>query len=223
MSELHIKAKVRESSGKSHARRLRRSGQIPCVLYGIEKDSVQLSLPQREFEKLLSETRSVFVVDYADKKQRTVVKEIQYHPVKGSMIHVDLIRVKAGQELTVSVPLKFVGNAVGVKMGGIFQEIRAELEITCLPKYLPDELEIDITNLEIGDSIHIRDLNFEHITIHAEPDLTICSIVVPKKVEELLPEAEEEEGEEEEAAEPEVISSKARKEEGEEEGESSQG
>jgi large subunit ribosomal protein L25 len=217
MSELHIKAKIRDSAGKSHARRLRRAGEIPCVLYGIEKDNVQLALPRHEFEKLLSETRSVFVVDYGDTKQRTVVKEIQYHPVKGDMIHVDLIRVKAGQELTVSVPLSFVGNAAGVKMGGIFQEIRAELEITCLPKYLPNELEIDISHLEIGDSIHVGDLKFDHITIDAEPELSICSIVVPKKVEELLPEAEEEEGEEEEAAEPEVIGAKAKREEGEEE------
>jgi large subunit ribosomal protein L25 len=177
---------------------------------------VELALPRREFEKLLSETRSVFIVDYEDVEQRAVVREIQYHPVKGNMLHVDLIRVKAGQELTVSVPLKFTGNAEGVKMGGIFQSVRSELDITCLPKYLPNELEIDISHLEIGDSIHIRDLNFEHITINAEPERTVCSIVIPKKVEELLPETEEEEGEEEEAAEPEVIGAKDKK-EGEEE------
>ncbi len=215
MSELHIKATKRESVGKSHARRLRRTGEIPCILYGVEQDSVSLSVSRREFEKLLTETRSVFVVDIDNTEQRTVVKDIQYHPVKGTMIHVDLMRIKAGQEINVSIPLKFTGTAEGEKEGGVFQEIRSELEITCLPKYLIDNLEIDISALNIGDSLRVSDLNFEHITIKADESTVICAVAIPRKIEEEEPEEGELDEFEEEDAEPEVIGAK-KKEDGEE-------
>lgn len=217
MSELHLTANKRESVGKSHARRLRRLGDIPCTLYGADEKSVSLSVSRHEFEKLLTETRSVFVVDVDGAEQRAVVKDIQYHPVKGLMIHVDFMRVKAGQEINVSVPIKFTGTAEGEILGGVFQEIRSELDITCLPKNMPDNLEIEISQLDVGDAIRVSDLNFENITINAEENALICSVVVPRKIEEEVPvEGEEEElEEEEEGAEPEVITAK-KKEDGEE-------
>lgn len=217
MSELHIKANKRESVGKSHARRLRRLGDIPCTLYGAEEKSVSLSVSRHEFEKLLTETRSVFVVDVGGTEQRAVVKDIQYHPVKGLMIHVDFMRVKAGQEINVSVPIKFTGTAEGEQTGGVFQEIRSELDITCLPKNMPDSLEIQISHLDVGDAIRVSDLNFENITINAEENALICTVAIPRKIEEEVPvEGEEEElEEEEEGAEPEVITAK-KKEDGEE-------
>lgn len=220
MSEPNIKATIRESVGKSHARRLRRKGEIPCILYGVEKDTVRLSISHRDFERLLSETRSVFIVDFGDTKQRSVIREIQYHPVKGDMIHVDFLRVKAGQEINVSVPLKFIGNAEGEKLGGVFQELKVDLEITCLPKYLPDNLEIDISELDLGDSIHVSDLNFENITIKAEPSTAVCTVAMPRKIEEELPVEGEEEEIEEEDAEPELVGTK-KKDEDEETEESS--
>ncbi len=213
MREPEISAEIRERKGKSYARKLRRTGEIPCVLYGIEEKPVTLQINRRAFEKLLAETRSVFVVHYGDIKQRSVVKEIQHHPVKGDIIHVDLQRIKAGQEISLAVPLKFIGTSPGVKMGGIFQELCLELEITCLPKYLPNEIEIDISGLNIGDSIHVSDLKLEHIKIEGDVHTALCSVIMPKKVEEITVEAEEEL--EEEEAEPEVIS-KSRKDEEEE-------
>ncbi len=213
MHEPEISAEIREQKGKSFARKLRRSGEIPCVLYGINQDVVSLKMKRREFEKLLAETRSVFVVHYGDTKQRSVVKDIQYHPVKGDIIHVDLQRIKAGQEITLTVPLKFVGEAPGVKMGGILQEIRSELEITCLPKYLPNEIEVDISELGIGENIHVGDLKLEHLTIEDDEHTALCAVAMPKIAEE---EAEEEEvEEEEEEVEPEVIT-KSKKDEEEE-------
>ncbi len=216
MHEPEITAEIREHKGKSFARKLRRSGEIPCVLYGIKQESVPLKMNRREFEKLLVETRSVFVVHYGATKQRSVVRDIQYHPVKGDIIHVDLQRIKEGQEITIAVPLTFVGNSPGVKMGGIFQELRSELEVTCLPKYLPNDIEIDISGLSIGDSIHVEDLKLEHLTIEDDLQTALCSVVMPKKVEEITAEEEEEELEEGEA-EPEVItkSKKAEEEEAE--------
>jgi large subunit ribosomal protein L25 len=215
MEELELKATIREDKGKASANRLRRKGNVPCILYGVEKESVSLVVNKKELEKLMAETRSVFVVDYADKKQRSVIKEIQYHPVRGDIIHLDLLRVKAGQEISVSVPLRFIGTAPGVKVGGVFQELSSELDVTCLPKHLPNQIEVDISELNIGDAIHLSDIEVEHLTFKADPTTTLCSVAAPKKVEEVVEEAEEEEVEEE-AAEPEVITAKAKDEEGEE-------
>jgi large subunit ribosomal protein L25 len=213
MSEQELKASTRTETGKANVRRLRRTGFVPCTIYGVEDKSVSLTINRKELERLLSEAHSVIKLVNEDNEQRCVIKEIQYHPVKGDIIHLDLQRIKAGQEIQLSVPIKFIGEAPGVKMGGVFQTIRSELDISTLPKYLPNEIEIDISAMELGDTIHISDLNLENITINHEDDSSVCSIVLPKKVEE--PVVEEEEGEEleveeDESAEPEVISSKSK-------------
>jgi large subunit ribosomal protein L25 len=213
MSEQELKASTRTETGKANVRRLRRTGFVPCTIYGVEDESVSLTINRKELEKLLSEAHSVIKLVNEDNEQRCVIKEIQYHPVKGDIIHLDLQRIKAGQEIQLSVPIKFIGEAPGVKLGGVFQTIRSELDISTLPKYLPNEIVIDISAMELGDTMHISDLSLENITINHESDSSVCSIVLPKKVEE--PVAEEEEGEEleveeDESAEPEVISSKSK-------------
>jgi len=213
MQEVQLNAKLRETSGKGHARRLRRSGDVPCIIYGIEEASLSLSVNKKELKKLLSSAHSIIEVNYNNTKQQAVIREIQYHPIKGDIIHVDLLRVKAGQEVRVSVPLKFVGISPGVKMGGVFQELKAELEISCLPKFLPNEIEVDISTLDIGDAFHVSDLDLENITVEEDDKTTLCSIAIPRKIEEEVPAEMAEEAEEEEEAEPEVISSKAKKEE----------
>ena len=212
MSESILNAALRTGTGKADANRLRRTGAVPCNVYGIEKDTVICSVNRRELDKVLSQGHSVIVLNLGGKEQQTVVKEIQYHPVKGTVIHVDFQRLKAGTEVTVDVPIHFAGNAPGVKAGGVFQENRAELNITCLPKNLPDNIQVDISKMEIGDSIHVRDLNIEGVTINDDEDLSICSIQASRKA---TSEFEGEEGEEsDEEAEPEVIS-KSKKDEDE--------
>jgi large subunit ribosomal protein L25 len=211
MSEQELKASTREETGKANVRRLRRTGFVPCTIYGVEEKSTSLSMNLKDLQKLLSEAHSVIKLMVDGVEQRCVIKEIQYHPVKGDVIHLDLQRIKAGQEIQLSVPIKFVGDAPGVKLGGLFQTIRTELDISTVPKYLPNEIIIDISTMKIGDSIHISDLKLEHITINHELESSICSIVLPKKVEETVA---EEDGDvlevEDEGAEPEIISSKAK-------------
>jgi large subunit ribosomal protein L25 len=212
MSEQELKASIREETGKANVGRLRRTGFVPCTIYGVEEKSTSLTINRKDLEKLLSEAHSVIKLMVDGVEQRCVIKEIQHHPVIGDVIHLDLQRIKAGQEIQLSVPIKFIGEAPGVKVGGVFQTIRAELDISTLPKYLPNEIVIDISTMELGDTMHISDLQLENITINHEPESSLCSIVLPKKVEE--PVAEEEEGEEleveDEDAEPEVITSKAK-------------
>ena len=204
MNVLQLQAQVRTKAGKRASRRLRRGGNVPCVLYGVNDQVINLTVNERELTKILSGDHALIDLMVDGTNQNSVVKEIQYHPVKGNIIHVDWLRVQAGVEITVSVPLKFAGTAVGVKAGGIFQELKAELEITCLPKDLPEFINVDISKLEIGDSIHVRDLNLESVTIKDDEDSTICSIILPKKTVE-TEEVTGEELEEAEETEPEVI------------------
>ncbi len=213
MSEPEINAIIREEAGKAHAGRIRRSGYVPCTIYGIEQESSSLAINKKELEKLLSIAQSVINVKVDGNDQRSVIKEIQYHPLKGDIIHVDFMRIKTGQEIHLTIPLKFAGDAPGIKMGGVFQMIKADLDISTLPKYLPGEIEVDISSMEIGDTLHVSDLNLENITINHEPEMTICSIVMPKKIEEVVEEPEEGEEIEDEEAEPEVISAKSKDEE----------
>jgi len=214
MSNVQLNAEVREGHGKGEVGRIRREGKVPCIMYGVDDTTISLSVEQLEVKKMLSTSFSVIDLKYDGQVQGVVVRDIQYHPVKGDIIHVDFMRIKAGQEIKISVPVKFIGESEGVRLGGVFQELKSELAIITLPRHLPEFIEVDVSELEVNDAIHVNDLVVENFTIEDDPSDTVCSVVPPKKVEEPVAE-EEEEGEEledvdgeEEAKEPEVITSK---------------
>jgi len=222
MSNVQLNAEVREGHGKGEVGRIRREGRVPCIMYGVDDSTVSLSVEQHEVKKMLSTSFSVIDLNYDGQVQGVVVRDIQYHPVKGDIIHVDFMRIKAGQEIKISVPVKFVGEPEGVRLGGVFQELKSELAIITLPRHLPEFIEVDISELLVNDAIHVSDLVVENFTIEDEPSDTVCSVVPPKKVEEPVADEDEEgeelediDGDEEEATEPEVIT--AKKKESEEE------
>ena len=212
MSNLQLNAEIRDGHGKALAGRMRRISKVPCIMYGVDDTTVSLAVDSQEVEKMLSGSHSIIDLKYDDQVQGVVIRDIQYHPVKGNIIHVDFLRVKAGQEIKIAIPIKFVGESEGVRLGGVFQEQKSELLITTLPKYLPEEIEVDISALNVNDAIHVEDLIVENFTIEDDPAETVCSVVPPRKIEE--PVASEEEGdeleleEEEEPTEPEVITAK---------------
>jgi len=213
MSNVQLNAEVRDGHGKAVVGRIRKGGMVPCIMYGVDDTTVSLAVDSLQIEKTLSTSYSVIDLKYDGQLQGVVVRDIQYHPVKGNIIHVDFLRVKAGQEIKISVPLRFIGESEGVKLGGVFQELMSEIAIVTLPKNLPEFIEVDISALEVNDAIHVKDLVVENFTIEDDPTDTICSVVPPKKIEEEVVTEEEEEGEgleleEEESAEPEVITAK---------------
>jgi large subunit ribosomal protein L25 len=140
--------------------------------------------------------------------KKCVIKEIQRDPVTGNFLHVDFLGVKMGEKIIVNVPLVLKGTAPGIKAGGIVEHLFRELEIECFPRHLPERLEVDVSTMEIGDSIHIKDLAFENIQIIDDPDETVVILEAPRVIEE---EAAEEV--EEELTEPEVIGEKKPEEE----------
>ncbi len=135
-----------------------------------------------------------------------IIKDVQFDPVSDEVVHFDLIGLTRGEKIQLEVPIQLLGSAVGVKEGGLLQESMHKLNVECLPKDIPQSLEIDVTELNIGDTIHVADLNFENITILNPEDTIVVSVVLPKVEIEVTPEEEGEElAEEEGAAEPEVI------------------
>jgi len=215
MAEVLIKADLRETGTKSQLKQLRKAGRIPAVFYSAHKDSKLITLDAKEFRHLLLAGANIFdLVIGKGRKNPCIVREIQVDPVTDDIVHVDLLGIKASEKVTMKVPIVLVGEAVGVKdFGGILEHQMREVEISCLPKDIPENIEIDISHLNIGDSVSIADLQMENVEFLTDPEQTVASVSHPKKVEEEVPE-EELIGEEE--AEPEVIHGKEEKaEEGE--------
>ncbi len=202
-----LKASLRTDTGKRVARRLRRDGRIPAVVYGRGEETRALTLDAHEFEMLvkrhsLDTTLLDLEIEGAGKKKaetvRTLVVEVQSHPYKPMVMHVDFQQIHAGERVTVEVPIDLQGTATGVREGGVMQHIMHVVELTCDVDQIPEMFTVDVSALAIGDSIHISDLDVpEGIELLVDPLRTICTVAAPTILE--LPE------EDEEALEPELV------------------
>lgn len=223
-----LRVRPRTQTGRTAARRLRRNGVIPAVVYGHGDESQSLAIETQELERLLSRIHAattVIELDVEDgEAQQVLIREIQRHPFRSDVLHVDFFHIRADEVIRVSIPVHLDGHAKGVEAGGILQQIRHEIEVECLPGEIPDDFRVDVSELEIGDSIHIADIDTGSVTVLDDADLSVCSVVPPTVIEveeeeevALPPELEGLEGEELEAALAEAA--EAAEEEGEEEGE----
>jgi large subunit ribosomal protein L25 len=180
-----LKAEKRAGTGKGAARKLRASGLVPAVLYGRGDEAIAISVDAHE-ARLLFQSISIenTLVDLTldGKPIQTLVREVQVHASRPDLIHVDFYRVQKGVLLDVEIPVHLVGTPVGVKMhGGVVQQIVHELPVRTLPTLIPDSFEVDVSALDVGDSIHVSDLALpEGVEVQLEPDQTVCSVVVPR-------------------------------------------
>lgn len=213
MADLELKVQKREKTGKGAARKYRAAGLIPAEYYSQHAGNVHLLLNAKEFETLIASARGVLALKVEGEKKvhRSVIKDIQFHPLTSKPVHVDFQGVKKGEKLTVTVPVVLKGTAAGVKVGGILEHMIRELQIECLPKDLPEQLELDISDMNVGDVLRVKDLQYENIRILDDPNEAIVMIEMSKVAE--VAEGEEEELPEEEMAEPEVITAKKEEEE----------
>lgn len=189
MGEFSIVAEERSGTGKGANRKLRATGRIPAVVYGRGKATRHVTLDPTALGKLLHRSGSGIntLVDLEIGGAETVVlvREIQREPVGGRWLHADLYEVDLQQKIQVSVPLHIVGRPMGVENGGILDHPLREVEIECLPRAIPDSVEVDVSSLDVGDSIHVRDLALpEGATMLSDPDLAVASVVLPKAEEE---------------------------------------
>lgn len=179
-----LRAQARTGKGKGHARKLRANGQIPAVIYGHGEATRSLSLNAHEFDRLLAgvhvENTIIELSIDGDRALKTLVREVQTHPSRGNVLHVDLYQIHAGEALTVEVPIRLVGASPGVRAGGIMQHALIALEIRCLPDQIPESIEVDVSSLEIGDSLHVGDVTLPP-GVQAEVDAarSICSVIPP--------------------------------------------
>lgn len=211
-----LEGSVRTDRGKGAARRMRVNSRIPGVLYGRNREPVLLDLDEKTFGKLVGEhSASNLIVDLTvgggGDVVKTLIREVQVDPVSGAVLHVDFNQISLTDRIEVEIPIELVGVPTGVKnSGGILQHPVRTLAIKCLPHDMPDKITLDVTALEIGDSIVVSSLTLENVEILADPDTSLASVVPPAKVEEPT-EAEEAEA----PAEPEVVGKKAEEEGGE--------
>ena len=208
MSELKLAAETREGVGSSVAGRLRRQGKVPAVLYGEFEKPFHIALDEHDLSLGLRGHYSIVNLTIDGKSYRCIVRDVQYHPVTGRIIHVDFMGIKANQAVEMEVPIEFEGKPAGVKSGGIFDEIKHAVDILVMPRNIPDVIRVNVDNLEIGDALRLKDLQNENYEILGDPEDVICRVEAPRGIEE----AEEEVAEEEET-EPEVISKGKEKEE----------
>ncbi|MDP9279700.1 MAG: 50S ribosomal protein L25/general stress protein Ctc [Gemmatimonadota bacterium] len=221
MATVSLSANSREGKGKGAARSLRSQGQVPAVIYGHGRQPQPLALNARDLDKLLSHIQAestVIEVTVGGQTAKTLIREIQRHPIKRQILHVDFQALVAGEKVTVSIPIVLLGVPEGVRLeGGVLDQTLREIEIEVDPSNIPDHVEYDITNMVIGDSVHISDLKVpEGVEVLDDPETSVAVLAAPRAViEEVAAVAEPVEGEAGAVAEPEVIGRGKEEEEGE--------
>lgn len=211
-----LRAEPREVAGKGASRRLRREGLVPAVIYGGDKPPQSITMDHNEVDKSLANEAfysHILTLQLEGAEQQAIVKDVQRHPYRRAILHLDFQRVLADQEISVNVPLHFLGEdvCVGVKSGGgTVSHVQTEVAVTCLPRYLPEYLEVDVSQLEVGDSVHLSDIvvpegvTITELTYGEEHDVAVATVSILRIAEEVEEEGEpgEEAAPDEEGAEP---------------------
>jgi large subunit ribosomal protein L25 len=220
MKTLEIKGVLRQGLGKKESKDLRKQGIIPCVMYGGEKN-LHFSAHENQFKKLVY-TPDVFLVKLEVDGQAfdAVMQDIQFHPVTDSILHIDFVQIFPDKKVTVNLPVRLTGSSVGIRAGGKLRQRRHYLKVNGLIKDMPDRLEIDLTDLDIGDSMKIGDLGYDNLEVLDPPRAMVVGVVssrlIAKGLREALPEEVEEVEEEvlEDGEEPPTDEAPAAEEEG---------
>ncbi|MBW2307117.1 MAG: 50S ribosomal protein L25 [Deltaproteobacteria bacterium] len=194
MEAAKIVAETRNKSGKSVCRKIREKGRIPAVFYGPDTTPIPLSLDPRDIEKIFSSPGGANTVidlniinskDQSQLQKMAILKDWQIHPVRRTWLHADLLEINVDRPIVVNVPIQFMGKAKVVELGGIIEEVRREVSLECLPTMIPEFIEIDVSELGFGDSLHVRDLKVgEGVTIIDDGDLTLAAVMAPPEEEE---------------------------------------
>ena len=214
MKRINLTSRIREGSGKKSAHQIRAAGEVPGILYGHKEKPLSLSVPEHDIWVILHKATSEHLilrlnVEETDENDiLALVRDVQHHPVTGEVLHVDFQRISMHEKIKVGVPVELVGIARGVKeFGGILDHGVREIMVKCLPEEIPESLPIDVSHMEIGNSIHLSDIMAEYAKLEFLDDenVTLAHVSPPKKLEvfeeEEAEEAEEAEGEAAEAAE----------------------
>jgi len=217
LDRLSLTAKAREESGKGHARRMRKAGYVPAILYGPNREATPIKVKAQElYSSLASNAIIDLTIEGEESQDKAVVmlKDLQRDILKGFLVHADFHEISLDETMVVSVSIELEGTPAGVKEGGVLSQLLREVEVECLPTNIPSQLTLDVSALEIGDSLEVGELDLpEGVDFITPTDETVVTVIVPTaEIEE-----EEEEELEDVDAEPELIGAEDEDEEGEEE------
>jgi large subunit ribosomal protein L25 len=209
MATVSFNATARQATGKGGARTLRSKGEVPAVIYGHGREPQALTLNARDLDKMLGHIQAestVIEVSFGGTTAKTLIREIQRHPIKRQILHVDFQALVAGEKVTVNIPITLTGIPEGVRLeGGVLDQTLREIEIEVDPASIPDHIEFDVTNMVIGDSVHVSDLKVpEGVEVLDDPETSVAVLAAPRAVIEETAAAEPVEGAAA-AGEPEVI------------------
>jgi len=183
MATFDLKVKKRDATGKKSTKALRRDDLIPGVLYSKEVDALPIAIDRSDLVAAFHSGAKVVNLKIGRKKQPAIYREIQHHPVTEEILHVDFLGIVEGQAVDTRVAIRLMGEPIGVTdEGGILEQVMWDAAITTIPSKIPDALEVDVTELGIGDSIQIGDLHFEDIEIQENPERAVATVVHPTKV-----------------------------------------
>ena len=208
MRSVPLAAEIRREKGSRASRRMRREGFIPAVLYGEGIEPMPLKIFKQEFSKIMhsragehSMVELVVKTPEGEKRYLSVIKEVQHDPVTDFIIHADFEYVHPDKPIHLTLPVEFVGTPEGVKVGGIFTPHLHELDVVCRVADAPEVIEIDVSGIGLGESLHIKDLSIPNVKIHHDPEETVASVVKPRGLEVAETAEEEEQPEEQKEAE----------------------
>jgi large subunit ribosomal protein L25 len=195
MASATLSAEVRTDRGKGVARKLRAAGRVPGIVYGHGREPQSLSLVARDLDKLLSQIAAgstVIELTLGRATTKTLIREIQRHPFKKQVLHIDFMELVAGEKVIVDIPLVFVGIPEGVRLSGaLLEQIVHSIEVNVDPSNIPNHIDVDVTSLAMGHSLHVRDLVLPAgLEVLTDEDTTICAVIAPRAVLEETPAAE---------------------------------
>lgn len=176
MKTIEIKGRKREVFGKKESKKARREGEVPCVIYG-SGETVHFSVIEKDLKDLIYTPNSYIITfDIDGTKEIGVMREVQYHPVRESILHIDFYRVVEGKPVAIDIPVKLFGNSEGVKLGGKLMLSKRKIRVVGLAKDLPDTLDIDVTDLGLGKSVFVGDLSYKNLTVLTPASTAICAV-----------------------------------------------
>jgi large subunit ribosomal protein L25 len=190
---IELNADLRTDQGKGASRRLRHAEKLPAIVYGSGKDPVNLTLLQKDIRPFIDDEHfysSILSLKVDGKAEKVILRDMQHHPYKVDIMHIDFQRIDAKTKMHIHVPLHYIGeeNSPGVKLGGLVSHLSVDVEVECLPKDIPEFIEVDMSTMELGDIIHLTEINIpkgvEILALKhgADHDTAICSIHAPKVV-----------------------------------------
>jgi large subunit ribosomal protein L25 len=208
MEAIKLASEYRLSSGKGSARKLRARGLVPAVLYGHSDEPLAITVSEQDFLRVLRLRGEMGIIDLTvqgdvQRECDAIIKEVQQHPASGKILHIDFQHIRRGEKLKIEVPVRLIGEPVGVKeMGGVLEHGPREIEVRCFPRDIPESIDIDVKALKIHESIHVRDISaiYPDFEFLDDPGTTLAIVVPPRVETEAVPVAEAEA-----EAEPEVI------------------